>query len=134
MTGRTTRVWTAALLVLASVWPAAAQDPERLAMARLRLTTDPALTRGCAPVGAVNDDSVKDLRRKIVRAGGNTALLIFGIEDMSRIYAEVFRCPTPEAAPPAPGVPPPPAADAPPPPAGPPPPPPPAGVLPPPPR
>jgi hypothetical protein len=40
-----------------------------------------------ARVGVVNDDSVKDLRRKIVRAGGNTALLIFGIEDMSRIYA-----------------------------------------------
>ena len=60
-------------------------------MARLRLTTDPAQTRGCTRMGAVNDDSVKDLRRKIVRAGGNTALLIFGVEDMSRIYAEVFR-------------------------------------------
>jgi hypothetical protein len=140
MTGRTTRAWPArawsavllAPLVLASTWPAAAQDPERLAMARLRLTTDPALTGGCARVGAVNDDSVKDLRRKIVRAGGNTALLIFGIEDMSRIYAEVFRCPTPEVAPPAPGVPAPPAPGVPAPPVGPPPPPPPAGVPPPP--
>jgi hypothetical protein len=93
-------------------------------MARLRLTTDPALTRGCARMGAVNDDSVKDLRRKIVRAGGNTALLIFGIEDMSRIYAEVFRCSTQEA--PAGPPPPPPSA-------GSPPPPPPAGVPPPPP-
>jgi hypothetical protein len=99
-------------------------------------------------MGAVNDDSVKDLRRKIVRAGGNTALVIFGVEDMSRIYAEVFRCPTPEAppsaggapSPPAPGVsrspaaPLPPAPDVPPPPAGPPPPPPPSGAPPPPPR
>jgi len=99
-------------------------------MAHLRLTTDPALTRGCARVGAVNDDSVKDLRRKIVRAGGNTALLIFGIEDMSRIHAEVFRCPTQEA--PA-GSPPPAGPPPPPPPAGSPPPPPPAGVPPPPP-
>ena len=88
-------------------------------MARLRLTTDPAQTRGCTRMGAVNDDSVKDLRRKIVRAGGNTALVIVGVEDMSRIYAEVFRCPTPEA-PPSAGV-------------SPPPPPPPAGVPPPPP-
>jgi hypothetical protein len=54
MTGRTARAWPrgwpAALFVfiLASAWPAAAQDAERLAMARLRLTTDPALTRGCA--------------------------------------------------------------------------------------
>jgi len=131
-----------------SAWPAAAQDPERLAMARLRLTTDPALTRGCTRMGAMNDDSVKDLRRKTVRAGGDTALVIFGVEDMSRIYAEVFRCPTPEAppsaggapSPPAPGVarspaaPPPPAPDVPPPPAGPPPPPPPSGAPPPPPR
>ena len=137
MIGRTTRGWPAhawsvlawsahawsgillAPLVLASAWPAAAQDPERLAMARLRLTTDPAQTRGCTRMGAVNDDSVKDLRRKIVRAGGNTALVIFGVEDTSRIYAEVFRCPTPEA-PPSAGV-------------SPPPPPPPAGVPPPPP-
>jgi hypothetical protein len=153
MTRRTIRAWPARAwsavllvpLVLASAWPAAAQDPERLAMARLRLTTDPALTRGCTRMGAVSDDSVKDLRRKIVRAGGNTALLIFGIEDMSRINAEVFRCPTPEAAPgvpppPPPGVPPaptpapaPPAPGVPAPPAGPPPPPPPAGVPPPPP-
>jgi hypothetical protein len=96
-------------LVLASAWPAAAQDPERLAMARLRLTTDPAQTRGCTRMGAVNDDSVKDLRRKIVRAGGNTALVIFGVEDTSRIYAEVFRCPTPEAPPSAGGAPSPPA-------------------------
>jgi hypothetical protein len=128
VTGRTTRAWPAALLVLASAWPAAAQDSERLAMARLRLTTDPALTRGFARMGAVNDDSVKDLRRKIVRAGGNTALLIFGIEDMSRIYAEVFRCSTQEA---VPGPSPP--AGSPPPPAGSLPPPPPVGVPPPPP-
>ena len=93
MTRRPARAWSArawsavllASLVLASACPAAAQDPERLALARLRLTTDPALTRGCTRIGAVNDDSVKDLRRKIVRAGGNTALVIFGIEDMSRI-------------------------------------------------
>jgi hypothetical protein len=140
MIGRTARAWSrrwpAALFVfiLASAWPAAAQDAERLAMARLRLTTDPALTRGCARVGGVNDDSVKDLRRKIVRAGGDTALLIFGIEDMSRIYAEVFRCPTSEAAPPASGVAPYAGPPPPPPPAGPPPPPPPGASSPPPPR
>ena len=96
--------WTLGLVLMAAV-PAAAQDGERIAMARLRLTTDPALTRGCARLGAVSDDSVKDLRRKIVRAGGDTALLTFGIEDMSMVYAQVFRCPaTPP--PPPPGTPP----------------------------
>lgn len=99
--------WTLGLVLMAAV-PAAAQDGERIAMARLRLTTDPALTRGCARLGAVSDDSVKDLRRKIVRAGGDTALLTFGIEDMSMVYAQVFRCPPapPAPPPPPPGTPP----------------------------
>jgi len=57
-------------------------------MAHLRLTTEPGLTAGCARVGAVSDDSIKDLRRKIVKAGGNAAVLSFEIEDMSTIHAE----------------------------------------------
>ncbi len=101
-------------LLLATAVPAAAQDGERIAMARLRLTTDPAVTRECTWVGSVSDDSVKDLRRKVARAGGDTALLEFGIEDMSMIYAKVFRCPPPAALPP--GAPPPPPGPPPPPP------------------
>jgi len=118
---RTRGAW-GALLLLASALPAGADDGERIAMARLRLTTDPALTRGCTRVGSVNDDSIKDLRRKIVRAGGDTALLAFGVEDLEMVYAQVFRCPPPAPPPPAsapappappaaprpPGVPPPP--------------------------
>jgi hypothetical protein len=99
-----------------------ANDAERHAMTRLRLTTESARTKGCTLVGAASDDSVKDLRRKILRMGGDTALLTFGIEDLSRIYAQVFRCAAP-AAPAAPVPPPPPGT--PPPPPGPPPPPPP---------
>jgi hypothetical protein len=103
--------WTLGL-VLVTAALAAAQDGERIAMARVRLTTDPALTRGCARLAAVSDDSVKDLRRKIVRAGGDTALLTFGIEDMSMVYAQVFRGPStpPAPPPPPPGSPPPPPA------------------------
>ncbi|HWO06419.1 MAG TPA: hypothetical protein VNQ54_16580 [Methylomirabilota bacterium] len=108
-----------------------AQDLEKLAMARVRLTTDAALTHGCGRVGSVHDDSVKDLRRKIVKMGGNTGLLSFGgSEDLSTVFAEVFRCvgppasapgsapariPAPPAGPP-PAPPPPPAAPGPPPP------------------
>ena len=116
---RTGAAWGA--LLLASALPAAADDGERVAMARVRLTTDPALTRGCTRLGAVSDDSIKDLRRKIVRAGGDTALLAFGVEDLSMVHAQVFRCPppaplpasapappAPPAAPRPPGVPPPP--------------------------
>ena len=123
---RTRAAW-GALLLLASALPAAADDGERIAMARVRLTTDPALTRGCTRVGAVSDDSIKDLRRKIVRAGGDTALLAFGVEDLSMVYAQIFRCPppppasapappAPPAAPRPPGVPPPPPGSPPPPP------------------
>jgi hypothetical protein len=114
-------------LMLVVPSPSIADDGERYAMTRLRLTTESARTKGCTLVGSVSDDSVKDLRRKILRMGGDTALLTFGIEDLSKIYAQVFRCPA--AAPAAPAAPapppPPPPPGTPPPPPGPPPPPPP---------
>jgi hypothetical protein len=101
--------------------PAAAQDAEKIAMARVRLTTEPGLTQGCTRIGPARDDSVKDLRRKVVRMGGNAALITFGgTEDLSVMFAEVVRCTDPPAA--APGTAP---ARVPPPPPGPPPPPPP---------
>ncbi len=127
---RTRAAWVTLVLVLAPLSSAVADDDgERYAMSRLRLTTDASRTRGCTPVGSVSDDSIKDLRRKMLRLGGDTALLTFGLEDLSKIYAQVFRCPPP-AAPPAaaPAPPPPPPAPrppgVPPPPPGPPPPPP----------
>jgi hypothetical protein len=122
MNRQATGVAGALLLVTAALaGPAAAQDAEKIAMARVRLTTEPGLTQGCARIGPVRDDSVKDLRRKIVKMGGNTGVMAFGgTEDLSVIYAEVFRCGDPPAA--APGTAP---ARIPLPPAGPPPPPPP---------
>jgi hypothetical protein len=86
-------------------------------MAQVRLTTEAALLSGCTPIGIVKDDSVKDLRRKIVRAGGNAAVLTFGVDDLSTMQAEVYRCTRIAKAP----------SNIPPPPAGTPPPPPPAG-------
>jgi hypothetical protein len=54
----------------------------------------------------VKDDSVKDLRKKIVRVGGNAGLLNFTSPDLSEIFAEVYRCsrtvPPPPAGPPPP--------------------------------
>jgi hypothetical protein len=119
--------WAILLLAAAPLSSAAAQDGERHAMSRLRLTTETSRTRGCTLIGAVGDTSIKDLRRKVLKLGGDTALLSFGIEDLSRIYAQVFRCPStpPPAAPPAgheppppppPGTPPPPPGQPPPPP------------------
>jgi hypothetical protein len=103
MTTRASRL--AGLLLTATIWAAwptvsaDAQDNEKLAMARVRLTTEPALTQGCSRIGSARDDSVKDLRRKIVKLGGNTGLLTFGgLEDLDVVFAEVFRCVDPPAA------------------------------------
>ena len=83
------------LFVVSLIFPASvgADDAEKIAMARVRLTTESGGLAGCFRVGVVTDGSVKDLRKKIVRAGGDTGVLTFGSDDMSNIHAEVFRCP-----------------------------------------
>jgi hypothetical protein len=99
-----------AVLIVAAAAPATGQD-ERAALTRVRLTTDPLIPIGCTRIGLVRDDSVKDLRRKIVKAGGDTALLSFPSDDLEKIEAHVFRCPPPSQTPPRippPGPPPPP--------------------------
>ena len=100
------------VLTLAAIGPtlARAQDAERFAMANLRFGTEPGIARGCTRIGFASDDSLKDLRRKIVRAGGDTALLSFRQDDLSRIQAEIYRCAAPASpgGPPAPPPPPPP--------------------------
>ena len=92
----------AVLVVLLSAELATADDAMRLAMARLRLTTDPKIPVGCTPLGSVDDNSVKRLRVKVVRLGGDTALLSFPTERLERITAIVFRCPPAAAEPSAP--------------------------------
>ena len=104
----------AVALVLLAASPAMAQDYERVILGRVRLTTDPNAAAGCTPLGAVADDSVKDLRRKIIRIGGDTGVVSFPVTDIERIHAQVFRCPPPPPLPP--GVPPPPPGPPPPPP------------------
>ena len=101
----------AVVLIVAATSPAGAQD-ERAVLARVRLTTDPRVPVGCTRIGLVRDDSIKDLRRKVVKAGGDTALLSFPVDDLEKIDAQIFRCPaqtTPaQIPPPPPGSPPPP--------------------------
>jgi len=135
---------SALMLVAACVARAGAEDVEHFAMSHVRLSTDSAIAAGCARVSRVSDDSLRDLRRKVVRSGGNTAVLSFSTDNLEMILADVYRCTPPNPAarrppnvpPPPAGAPPPPppsAASPPPPPAGNPPPPPPAGGAPPPP-
>jgi hypothetical protein len=92
-------------LLLASASSAGADEAEHLAMARVRLTTEPSVARGCSRIGQVSDDSVKDLRKKIVHAGGDTGVLSFSIDDMKMILAQVYRCPPPGSSSPRPSPP-----------------------------
>ena len=130
---RSGRISGAALLLMAAGFsPAGAEDVEHFAMSHVRLSTDSRIASGCARVSRVTDDSLRDLRRKVVRAGGNTAVLSFSTDDLGMILADVYRCTPPSASRP-PSVPPPPAGAPPPPPSSISPPPPPAGNPPPPP-
>jgi hypothetical protein len=105
----TSEVCVLLVALLGLAVPVNAQDAERAAMAAVHLTTDPVVPEGCQPLGGVRDDSVKDLRRKIVRRGGNVAVLSFPVDDLSMIHAAAFRCVRPANIPAPPsGTPPPP--------------------------
>jgi len=69
-------------------------EQEHKAMAAVFLTTEPALVSGCNQIGVAGDDNVKDLRRKIVRGGGNAAVLTFRVDDLKMMAANVYKCPT----------------------------------------
>jgi hypothetical protein len=113
ITMKTKTIWTLALL-LAPVSIATADDvAEDRAMARVRLSTEASVARGCTRLGSISDDRVKDLRKKIVRAGGDTGIITFSIDHMSTIMAEVYQCPAKSAAPAPKTTPPPPPASTP---------------------
>ena len=108
------KTWVSlATVIVALAQPAWADDTERVLLSRIAFTTDAALTRGCTLLGRVKDDEVKDLRRKIVRLGGDTAVVAFGYDE---IVADAYRCPTARAPQIPPNIPPPPAGTPPPPP------------------
>ena len=99
----------AGLVPISRAWQ---EEAEKVALSRVRLTTERAQTAECSRLGVVSDESLKDLRRKILKAGGDTGVLAFEVDDPSKADAEVFRCTTANAqlgipVPPA-GMPPPP--------------------------
>ncbi len=81
------------LVALFILLPASVRAGEEIAIPGVRLTTEASAVQSCTFVGTVVDDSVNDLRKKIIRAGGNSGLLSFG-DNM--LVARVFRCPGPE--------------------------------------
>jgi hypothetical protein len=79
----------AGLVPVSRAWQ---EEAEKVALSHVRLTTERALPAECARLGVVSDDSLKDLRRKILKAGGDTGVLAFEADDPARADAEVFRC------------------------------------------
>jgi uncharacterized protein YbjQ (UPF0145 family) len=77
-------------------------DEERAAAARVRVTNDREIARGCAFVGMASDDSMKDLQEKAARLGGDVAVVTMQTQEASGrgvafryvtyTTAEVFRC------------------------------------------
>jgi hypothetical protein len=88
---------TVPAFMLMSGGPAWGNPAEKAALIRVLLTTEARLVAGCDRVGLVSDDAVEDLRKKIVRSGGDTGLLSFDTDDLDKIYAEIYRCQKPAA-------------------------------------
>ncbi len=65
---------------------------EKVAMFAVRLTTEPQVLTACQRTGRVSDGNMEDLRKKIVRSGGNAGLLSWDSDDLERVYADVYRC------------------------------------------
>jgi hypothetical protein len=69
-------------------------DEDRANVARVRVTKNAEMARGCAFVGTVSDDSIQDLQWKASQLGGNVAVVTMqtphGLRTSST--ADVFRC------------------------------------------
>lgn len=88
-----------ALIVIMSGAAVSAEVSERPLMQRVLLTTDARQITACERLGAASDTSLGDLRKKIVRRGGDAGLLTFDPDDLDKVHADVYRCQKP--APPA---------------------------------
>jgi hypothetical protein len=94
----------AMVLVMA---PAAWGQPiDRQTLLRVLLATDARQVAACQLIGIVSDTSPEDLRKKILRMGGDAGLVAFDGADPDRMNAQVYRCPQigPPAAAAPPGV------------------------------
>jgi hypothetical protein len=87
------RLLTVLGLVLVAHGPAFGDAAEKAAILGLRLTTESDRLTDCQTIGRVSDDEIEDLRKKIVRSGGNAALITFDQYDLDKVHAEVYRCP-----------------------------------------
>jgi hypothetical protein len=76
----------------ASAW---GQMYDKYALLRVPLATEASQVAGCVKVGITSDNSPEDLRKKILRMGGDVGLVTFDLQDPDKINAEVYRCQKP---------------------------------------
>jgi hypothetical protein len=104
------RALVAIVLVLTTMLatdPAAWGQPiDRQTLLRVLLATDVRQVASCQRLGIVSDTSPEDLRKKILRMGGDAGFVTFDLADPDRMNAEVYRCRAvaAPAAPPVAGV------------------------------
>jgi hypothetical protein len=75
-----------------SVW---GQAFDRQTLLRVLLATDARQVATCQRLGLVSDTSPEDLRKKILRGGGDAGLVTFDAMDPDKMNAEVYRCQKP---------------------------------------
>src|SRR5262245_45054040 len=79
-----------------SVW--GQQQFDRQTLLRVLLATDASQVASCQRLGIVSDTSPEDLRKKILRGGGDAGLVTFDAMDPDKMNAEVYRCQKPVVA------------------------------------
>ncbi|MGH7310510.1 MAG: hypothetical protein ACREK6_17635 [Candidatus Rokuibacteriota bacterium] len=100
------RALLAVVIVLATDRAAWGQPVDRQILLRVLLATDARQVAACQRLGIVSDTSPEDLRKKILRAGGNAGFVTFDPTDPDKMNAEVYRCPPAAAAARSPAAPP----------------------------
>jgi hypothetical protein len=104
LTKPTRRALLGFVVLLATSPPAWGQAFDKQTLLRVLLATDARQVAACERLGVVSDTSPEDLRKKIIRLGGDAGLVTFDPADPDRMNAEVYRCqkvatpaPTPRA-------------------------------------
>ncbi len=91
-------------MVLVTAPAAWGQPFDRQTLLRVLLATDARQVAACQRLGIVSDTSPEDLRKKILRMGGDAGLVAFDLADPDKMNAEVYRCRPVTASPAPPGV------------------------------
>jgi len=82
-----------AIVVLLAMTPSAwGQAFDRQTLLRVLLATDARQVAACERLGILSDTSPEDLRKKIIRMGGDAGLVTFDAADPDKMNAEVYRC------------------------------------------